>query len=325
MELLRFVHLFVPKMSLHGKVSFNQVAPTIFTQVFTVLGNVRRNRPYVEAEPEYVTLPLAYALLSGKASEQYYDVFHALDEAADGYGIRNFTPTKIMGDFELAIIKACNDQFYEAEYSGCFFHFCQIIYRKIQEDGLQVAYADPNNRSIKQFSHMIMALAFVPEQDVKLVFRKLKDAIPEELKEVAKFFGKNYVIGTPARRLRTGRVSAALPPRYPPKLWNQYYAALNNEQKTNNVSEGWHNRFRLVVGKHHPDLYSFLRELQKEQADTEIAVIELGLGRSVKAAPKKKWKDAQARICGIAREYQNYKDNEMFLEYIENLAYNIHI
>lgn len=45
-------------------------------------------------------------------------------------------------------------------------------------------------------------------------------------------------------------------PRYPSAIWNQYQTALTGSHRTNNVSEGWHNRFQLVIGKHHPDLYS---------------------------------------------------------------------
>lgn len=42
-----------------------------------------------------------------------------------------------------------------------------------------------------------------------------------------------------------------------------------------------------MVGKKHQDLYYLLTEFQKEQADSEIIIAELGLGRKVKAAPKK--------------------------------------
>ncbi len=55
------------------------------------------------------------------------------------------------------------------------------------------------------------------------------------------------------------------------------------------ISEGWHNRFVILVGKHHPGLYSLLNEIQKEQADSEIMVTELSLGRRVKATRKRKW------------------------------------
>ena len=41
------------------------------------------------------------------------------------------------------------------------------------------------------------------------------------------------------------------------------------------------------MGKSHPDIYAFIKQIQKEQGDTEIAVVELSLGRKVKAAPKK--------------------------------------
>ncbi len=45
----------------------------------------------------------------------------------------------------------------------------------------------------------------------------------------------------------------------------------------------------ILVGKHLPDFYSLLNEIQKEQADSEIMVAELSLGWQIKAAPKRKW------------------------------------
>ena len=92
----------------------------------------------------------------------------------------------------------------------------------------------------------------------------------------------NYVTGRVAARNRR-----IIQPRYPPSTWNQYQATISGEHKTNNVSEGWHNRFSQLIAKHHPDLYSALKEFQKEQANSEVILAELALGRSVKAAPKK--------------------------------------
>ena len=70
-------------------------------------------------------------------------------------------------------------------------------------------------------------------------------------------------------------------------------------------------------------MYSFLLQLQKEQGDTEIAITELCLGRSVKAAPKKKWLMYQNRIQNIANEYINYKNNGTELEFLELIGSNI--
>ena len=67
--------------------------------------------------------------------------------------------------------------------------------------------------------------------------------------------------------------------RYPIRIWNQYDAVVKRSAKTNNVSEGWHNRFQMLIGKNHEDVNSFVQEIQKEQGDTEIAVVELSLGR----------------------------------------------
>ena len=70
--------------------------------------------------------------------------------------------------------------------------------------------------------------------------------------------------------------------QYPINKWNQYPATLNGSQRTNNSSEGWHDKFRLVVGKHQPDLYSALGEFQKEQSETETIINELSLGGSLR-------------------------------------------
>lgn len=158
---------------------------------------------------------------------------------------------------------------------------------------------------------MLMSLAFVPIDDVPMAFRELKAILPQRMTYVGKYFQDTYV----------GRQN--LPPRYEIPLWNHYQSARDRKQKTNNCSEGWHNRFQQVVGKHHPDLYAALREIQKEQADTETAISELSLGKTVKAAPKKKWVDAQERLSMIVRDYENYKDNDMIIEYLESLSFNI--
>lgn len=56
-------------------------------------------------------------------------------------------------------------------------------------------------------------------------------------------------------------------------------ADLNKSQKTNNVSEKWHNRFRLVMRKQYPYLYSAITEIQKGESFTEVCVADLGLGK----------------------------------------------
>ncbi|KAL4083317.1 hypothetical protein QTP88_028646 [Uroleucon formosanum] len=65
-----------------------------------------------------------------------------------------------MIDFEQPFILAFKDVFPNAEIKGCFFHFQQCIWRKIQENGLQNMYAEDAELSL-QIRHLC-ALAFVP-------------------------------------------------------------------------------------------------------------------------------------------------------------------
>lgn len=251
-----------------------KVAPTIFTQVFTILGTRERRKNV--GDIEVVPLPFVYALLSSKEETQYTSVLQAVKTSANESRIENFAPPKIMTDFEKSILNACAAVFPQSTIKCCFFHLKQTLYRKVQESGLQTRYNDPQDESIRIQTHMIAALAFVPVSEVARIYRLLLDEVDEDLLPVLESFGETYILGRPGRgRRRT------VAPRYPPESWNQYDAAIVGEHKTNNLSEGWHNRFNMLVGKPHPDLYTLLKEFQKEQADSESIVAELSAGKRV--------------------------------------------
>ena len=92
---------------------------------------------------------------------------------------------------------------------------------------------------------------------------------------------------------------------------------------TNNVSKGWHNRFRIVVAKHHPDLYSALKEFQKEQGDTEVKILELTQGKSIKEMPKKKWYDSKARLRSMVQLYREHEELGTVVDYLRGIAHTI--
>ena len=78
-----------------------------------------------------------------------------------------------------------------------------------------------------------------------------------------------------------------MPVRYAPTLWNQYNSTLlQNTTRTNNASEGWHNRIQLLVDRRQPSLYRFLTDLQKEQANVEYFLSDFSLGKKIKSLPK---------------------------------------
>jgi hypothetical protein len=289
-----------------------KTSPNIFAQLFTIIG-LRQRAGHPE---ETVAVPLVYAFLTGKKTEQYEEVLRVVRDAVNRFNINACVPTKLMTDFELAIINASKAVFPHVPISCCFFHLGQIIYRRIQEDGLQQQYRDPLDRTVKRFTHMLLALAFVPAADVPDAFAELRRECPPELHTVFDSFSRYYISGTPARGRRRGRR-----PTYRPALWNQYQTAIEKSHRTNNVSEGWHNRFRLVVGKHHPDLYTAITEIQKEQGYMEICITELAMGKKVKTSPTKKWIELQDRLESIAAQYAS----KPIMEYLRAIAANVAI
>lgn len=167
---------------------------------------------------------------------------------------------------------------------------------------------------------MIMALAMVPEEDVVETFELLRDDMPNipQMDELLTYFGETYVSGIPARGRRRYQ-----PPMFPINLWNHYKTVLEGRARTNNSSESWHNRFQILVGKKHPDIYTAITEIQKEQSDVEISVIEANLGRTVREAPSKKWKDFHSRLRNIVAEYEERRADDEVLDYLRCIAYTI--
>ena len=143
------------------------------------------------------------------------------------------------------------------------------MYQRVQSEGLQSQYNNPDDRSLKEAVHMMPSLAFVPLANIENAYNVLYDDIPEELVPVATYFDETYLTGRRSRGCRRD-----VPPRYPPQLWNCHDSTLQNAHRINNISEGFHNRFQVVVGKHHPSLYGCLEEFLKEQADTETLLTQ---------------------------------------------------
>lgn len=149
-----------------------------------------------------VALPFVYALLSSKESREYAAVLRAIQSASEKFQIPNLSPQRIVTDFEKSIIIACEEIHPTVPISCCFFHLGQSMYRKIQSEGLQEAYNDASDRELKTYAHMLLALAYVPVENLPNIFRKLEDEIPEDLLPIYDYFKEFYVIGRPGRGRR---------------------------------------------------------------------------------------------------------------------------
>ena len=190
------------------------ISPESFYQVYTI-HCMLNGRVY----------PCIYALLSNKRQSLYQELFQLLGEFMG----RGNSPTTITMDFELAAINAARSVFPDALLHGCYFHFRQSLYRKIQTLGLQQKYA-----SDLEFSHNMKkyaSLAFVPPDDVQEAFASLKSSmqveVDEKLGNYSSYVEKTY-IGTQTKK-----------PMFNKEFWNVQHAVTNGLPKTNNHVEGF--------------------------------------------------------------------------------------
>ena len=93
----------------------------------------------------------------------------------------------------------------------------------MKELGLQVPYQDHADSSVRDFCHMLAVLAYVPVNDVRAAFRVLIGIAPDVdgISELIKYFGETYVVWIPGAGRRR-----AVPPKYPPHLWNIHQITL---------------------------------------------------------------------------------------------------
>ena len=281
------------------------VCPTLFTQLLTVHGEVRGT-----------ILPLVFALLPGKEEAMYVTVLEKLRRRCEEERIQ-WEPGTIVSDFELAIINASRHVFPRSQIRCCFFHLGQSVYRHVQHEGLQGRYQEENGE-IRKATHMLLALAFVPLADQAEAFRLLEEEVPVDFLPIMRYFDRPYLRGRRARGRR-----AAVRPRFPPEWWNLHQAALHNDHRTNNATEGWHNRFNTLVGKRHPTFYLLLREIRKEEADTVAKLQQLNAGQQVKQPRKKIYERVNARLTSIVQEYPERRQD--LTAFLRGIGHNIQV
>jgi hypothetical protein len=93
-----------------------KVVPPLFNQLYTIHGFAQNN-----------VLPSIYILMPNRREETYDRVFTAIKNLQP-----NLNPVSVMTDFELAAINAFKSSFPNSNARGCFFHFSQCLWRKIQ-------------------------------------------------------------------------------------------------------------------------------------------------------------------------------------------------
>lgn len=168
-------------------------------------------------------------------------------------------PTTVVYDFELGVIRV-NQAVLEEHIviQGCFFHFTQSIWRKIQELWLFQQYRQDEN-----FKFFCVDRAFLPDTaSVKRDTRHLCESAPVAAEELVGCIDTNYVNRVYRSELVIDDSSHSIQMRglrltSPPLMCSVFHETINRNARTNNICEGWNYQFFQLVDRKYPNVALF--------------------------------------------------------------------
>ncbi|CAF3352145.1 unnamed protein product [Rotaria sp. Silwood1] len=248
-------------------------APPNFDQVFVI-----------QAIHHGTCVPVVYALLPDRKAPTYINLFNVLFVEAKKLN-KIFNPSIIMTDFEPGLSKSISIEFTEETIQkGCFFHFCQAVYRHVQSTGLSSTYLD--NIMVRSAIRQLMALALVPESHAPILFinvaQELTDVERDEIQDLLDYFNNYWM-----RKIST---------------WNVF----NTPDRTNNYSEGYNHRFKRRLQKSHPNIWVFMDSLRKEINTIHDLIVQINTGMKPRSK-RSQSKIAEQRMKELYDRFNNNK------------------
>lgn len=275
-----------------------KTCPQLFMQLYTIHIIVNNT-----------SVPLVYALLPDKREATYIRLFEVVKNLN-----ASINPTGLMTDFERSSINAFGHVFPTAEKKGCFFHFAQCLWRKVQQHHL-IAQLYQSSAEASVQIRMLLALAFVPPEDVVGRYESVTGSLffmehEATLAPLLAYFETTWI------GLHLGGRRRA--PLFEISLWNCYRLVLQNQHKTNNSIEGWHHKFGSTLGACNPGVWKFLKHLQTMQNASEIQLEQLASGVALSRC-RPKYAVLSERLRGCVERYATTPE----LPYLRGISYTI--
>ncbi|KAI9565308.1 hypothetical protein GHT06_009097 [Daphnia sinensis] len=192
-----------------------RTVPGLFKQLFTI--HITRG---------HLAFPFAYILMTRKSRILYDAVLEKVIDIFDElHPERYISVDLIMSDYEAAIQGSMAAAFHGSQHVGCFFHYSQAIWRRIQKYGLQFAYT---NRAV------------IAKYNIKAyyhdVLRRESAVIQAGIKQLNNYF-LSYWIG---------------------EITPQVFSVFGLVNRTNNLVESWHRWLNDRMGKSHLNVWDFI-------------------------------------------------------------------
>ena len=168
-------------------------------------------------------LPLVMSLSTGLTIGHYREILQTVKMNIRRVTGHIFSPTMVISDFENSLLIAVQTELRNARVKGCYFHFCQSLWRKIQNLGLARHYV--RHVRLRRCLRKLMALAYLPVLLVRLhtlvtsaSTQRLIRRHPA-LGDFIRYLERNYFQGN-----------------FPPAMWNVFQR--DTDTRTNNHVEG---------------------------------------------------------------------------------------
>ena len=161
------------------KVQFDGIIHTVpvqFCQLWTIFVAVGRH-----------SLAAIHCLMTSKSQELYSMILENLV-----INVPNFLPSASMSDWEPAARNAFKQVYPNIKLHGCWFHFTQRIWIKVQKLGLSESFR--NNPEVRKYVRQLMAIPFLPAALIMPTYRFLHLPSPEnpdtlnKLEKLSKYF-----------------------------------------------------------------------------------------------------------------------------------------
>ncbi|XP_074106301.1 uncharacterized protein LOC141532041 [Cotesia typhae] len=234
--------------------------PNIF-QVFTILGLINDNK----------ALPLCWMLMKNKSAHSYQTgLSYFKNQVA-----LHIDPQIIITDFETGLKNPIRSVYPEAAHTGCYFHFCQALTKKLKELNLLQLIRHWKYGQI--FIRKIMALPLLPPVDAEEGFTWLIGNTPLDILDIF----QEFILYFDGQWLQ----------RVPPTLWSVHRYI----HRTDNFTESYHKTAKIRFGEH-PSIWEFTERLTELQGITQIEYVSLQNGLDVTRAARSHTIDTNKKI-----------------------------
>ena len=185
------------------------------------------------------------------------------------------------------------------------------------------------DQDFRIFCNMLDGLAFLPIADLPEGIAYIRSVIteePAETEELVDYFETTYVTGTyrPVQRNGEQRLTMRrVPPMFPPSIWSVHSATVDSDPRTNNVGEGWNNKFFTLVGSAHPSIWTCIQWFQREHATVTTVIQQNAIGTQPTKRINQKQVLLQKRLQNQCND--RISGRKTIAQFLHGVAFNIRL